>query len=103
MDILLGNRKPRNRYRGLDSVPSFNCRGEIKNGRTNELAKFVVEKKNMSPVKTPAENLKAKSPSKVVQTSVDNSWGKQTGTENPKQALAQKSTKNPYPVSGAKK
>jgi len=57
----------------------------------------------MSPVKTPAAGLKAKSPSKAVQTNVDNSWGKQQGTENPKQALAQKSTNHPYPVSGAGK
>lgn len=57
----------------------------------------------MSPVKTPQDSLKAKSPSKVVQSNVDNSWGKQTGTENPKQALAQKNTDHPYPVSGTKK
>jgi len=57
----------------------------------------------MSPIKTPQDSLKAKSPSKVVQSNVDNSWGNQQGTENPKQALEQKSTNHPYPVSGAKK
>jgi len=55
------------------------------------------------PVKTPAENLKAKSPSKVVQSNVDNSWGCQVGTPDPKKALADKHTRNPYPVSGTKK
>ena len=54
------------------------------------------------PVKTPQDDLKAKSPSKVVQTNVDNSWGQQAGTETPSKALADKFTRHPYPVSDKK-
>lgn len=57
----------------------------------------------MSPIKTPASSLKATSPSKVVQSDVDKSWGAQQGTTDPKQALAQKTTDHPYPVKGSGK
>ena len=43
-------------------------------------------------------NQKATSPSKLVQGVINQSWNGQQGTENPKQALNQKFTKNPVPV-----
>lgn len=52
------------------------------------------------PAKTPAANLKAKSPSKLIQQGVDNAWGKQQGTENPQQALNQKFNECPVKVAG---
>lgn len=54
----------------------------------------------MSPVKTPASNLKAKSPSKLIQQGVDTNWGGQQGTTDPKQAIAQKRTDHPVKVNG---
>lgn len=56
----------------------------------------------MCPVKVTSSqaNLKAKSPSKLIQQGVDNAWGAQKGTENPKQALAQKFNDNPVKVTG---
>ena len=48
------------------------------------------------PVK-PLNNMKGTSPSKLVQGVVDQSWAPK-GTENPKQALDQKFTKNPVSV-----
>lgn len=52
------------------------------------------------PVKTPASNLKATSPSKLIQQGIDQSWGAQAGTTDPKQAISQQFNKNPRKVGG---
>lgn len=57
----------------------------------------------MSPVKTPASNLQGKSPSKVIQQGSDNSWGKQTGTESPQDAISKQYNKNPVTSPGSVK
>lgn len=50
------------------------------------------------PVKS-FNNMKGTSPSKNIQRGVDQAWGQQNkNTTNPKQALAQKWTKNPVKV-----
>ena len=54
----------------------------------------------MSPVKTPASNLKAKSPSPSIQKVVDNNWGSQQGTTSPSEAISKQFTKNPVKVNG---
>jgi hypothetical protein len=46
------------------------------------------------------DSQKATSPSKLVQHGIDQSWGGQKGTEDPKKALADKFTKKPMDVGG---
>lgn len=54
----------------------------------------------MSPVKTPAANLKPKSPSPSIQKVADNSWGSQQGTTSPADAISKQYNKNPVKVNG---
>lgn len=49
-------------------------------------------------------NMKGTSPSKLVQHGVDTDWAaQQKATTDPAQALSQKHTNNPMPVSGTDK
>jgi hypothetical protein len=49
-----------------------------------------------------AKVTKATSPSKAIQHGVDTAWGANKGTTKPKEALGQKHTNKPIPVSGQK-
>lgn len=50
----------------------------------------------------PGTTNKATSPSKAIQDNVNNNWGQQKGTTDPKQALADKHTNHPVTVGGKK-
>ena len=50
------------------------------------------------PAKTPSN--KASSPSKLIQRGIDQIWGGQNGTTDPKRALADKFTNKPVKPSG---